>query len=135
MQRPCPERGHEPPHDSRPDALGDQGVQESGHLRPRHASLDATERPGGRVIADGDEHGIGCQISNALERVAQVGLDDDRVRLVPRNRIDQPVLALGGRDDVKPARPELRIHVADVARRDHAQPIAVRQRAGGRSRW
>ena len=83
MQRPCPERGHEPPHDSRPDALGDQGVQESGHRRPRHASLDATQRAGGRVIADGDEHGIGCQISNALERVAQVGLDDDRVRPSP----------------------------------------------------
>jgi hypothetical protein len=41
MQRgPCPERGHEPPHDGRPDAFGDQGVQESGHRRPGHTSLE-----------------------------------------------------------------------------------------------
>ena len=50
---PCPERGHEPPHDGRPDAIGDQGVQESGHRCPGHTWLDATQRAGGRVIADG----------------------------------------------------------------------------------
>ena len=134
MQRgPCPERGHEPPHDSRPDTFGDQGVQESGHRCPRHASLDATQRAGRRVIADDDEHGIGCQISNMLKRVAQVGLDDDRVRLVHRHGIDQRVLRFGGRDDVKPTRSKPSLHVADAARRDHAEPVAVRPRAGGRS--
>ncbi len=67
---PRPERGHEPPHDGRPDAFGDQGVQESGHRRPGHAWLDTTQRASRRVIADDDENGIGCQISNVLKRVA-----------------------------------------------------------------
>ena len=35
-----------------------------------HAVLDATQRAGRRVIADDEEHGIGCQISNMLKRVA-----------------------------------------------------------------
>ena len=138
--RPCPERGHEPPHDGRPDAFGDQGVQESGHRCPGHTSLDATQRAGGRVIADDDEHGIGCQISNVLERVAQVGLDDDRVRLVHRHGIDQRVLRFGGRDDVKPTRPKPSLHVADAARRDHAESVAGRPRpaagaCGEAERW
>ena len=78
---------------------------------------------------------VGCQISNALERVAEVGLDDDRVRLVRRHGIDQRVLRLGDRDDVEPTRPEPSLHVADAARRDHAQPVAARLRPGGRSLW
>ena len=136
MQRaPRPERGHEPPHDGRSDAVGDEGVQESGHRCPRHTTLDATERAGGRVIADDDEHRIGCQISNVLERGAEVGLDDDRVRLVRRHGIDQRMLRLGDRDDLEPTRPEPSLHVADAARRDHAEAVAVRPPVGGRSRW
>ena len=131
MQRgPCPEPGDEPPHDGRPDAFGDQGVQESGHRRPGHTSLDATQRAGRRVIADDDEHGIGCQISNVLKRVAQVGLDDDRVRLVHRHGIDQRILRFGGGDDVKPTGSKPSLHVADAARRDHAESVAGRPRAG-----
>ena len=77
------------------------------------------------MIADDDEHGIGCQISNVLERVAEVGLDDDRVRPVRRHGVDQPVFRFGGRDDVKPTRSEPSLHVADAARRDHSEPVAA----------
>ena len=87
------------------------------------------------MIADDDEQCVGCQASNALERVAEVGLDDDRVRLVCRYGIDERVLRLGDRDDVEPTRPELSLHVADSARRDHAQPGTARLRPGGRSQW
>jgi len=128
-----PERGHEPPRDGRSDAFGDESAQESGHHCPRHTSLDATERAGGRVIADDDEHCVGCQISNALERGAEVSFHDDRVRLVRRHGIDERVLCLGDRDDVKPTRPELSLHVADAARRDHAELVVVRPPLGGRS--
>ena len=136
LQRPSrPERGQEPPHNGAPDAFGDQGVKEPGHHRTRHTWLDATERAGGRVVADDDEQCVGCQVSNVLERVAEVGLDDDRVRLVRRNGIDQRLLRLGDRDDVEPTRSKASLHVAHATRRDHAQPAAARVRPGGRSLW
>ncbi len=85
LQRaPRSQRWHEAPDGRRSDAFGDQGVQEPGHHGPGHTWLDATERAGGCVIADDDEQCIGCHISNALERVAEGGLDDDRVHLVRR---------------------------------------------------
>ena len=64
---PRSQRGHEPPDGRCSDAFGDQGVQEPGHHGPRHTWLDATERAGGRAIADDDEQCIGCQISNVFE--------------------------------------------------------------------
>ena len=58
------------------------------------------------MIADDDEQCMGCKISNTLERVTKVGLDDDRVRLVRRDSVDQHLLRLGDRDDLEPIRPE-----------------------------
>jgi hypothetical protein len=87
------------------------------------------------VIADDDEHGIGCQITNVLERGAEVGLDDDRVRLVHRYGIDERILRLRDRDDVEPTGSESSLYVVDAAGRDHAEPAAGRVPIGGRSGW
>src|SRR4029453_10381447 len=52
-----------------------------------------------------------------------------------RHGIDQPVFGFGGRDDVEPTRPKPSLHVADAARCDHSEPVAVRSPLGGRSLW
>ncbi|HJU57310.1 MAG TPA: hypothetical protein VJ774_01060 [Actinomycetota bacterium] len=130
---PWAERRDEPPHGGRPDAFGDECVQKAGHHGSRYPFLDTTERASGRVVADHDQHGAGCEISNVLERDAEVGFDNDRVWLAVRHGVDQRVLGLGDRDDFKPACPESSLHAADVASRDHAEPVAERLRRGGQS--
>jgi hypothetical protein len=87
------------------------------------------------VIADRDEHGIGCQISNMFERVAQVSVDDDRIRLGRRHGIDQCILRSGDRDDVEPTRPQPSLHAAYAARRDDAEPVARRLEDRGWGLW
>jgi hypothetical protein len=74
-------RGQEPEGDGGSDALGDKGTKESRHHRSRHASLDAAERARRCAVADREEHRVRSQVADALERLAQICLDDDRVGL------------------------------------------------------
>lgn len=115
------------------DALGDQGVKEPGHHGARYAWLDPAVRAGGRALADRDHHRVGSQVADALERLAQVRLDDDRVGLARRHGDDQVLLGPCDGDDVEPARPEPGLHAADTAGGDHAEPVALRRRPGRRT--
>jgi len=76
------------------------------------------------MVTDHDEGCVRSELVDVLQRIAEVGLDDDGVRVTGADGDDELRLGVDDRDDIETARPERGMDVADFAGGDDTEPLS-----------